>query len=340
MVLLRSIATVGGMTMISRVFGFLRDILIAGTLGAGPTADAFFVAFRLPNLFRSLFAEGAFTAAFVPIFAGILEGEGKARAAAFAQQAFSVLLWILLAFVVVVEMAMPLAIGVLAHQRVAERPEAQSHVDPALAAERLPIGIEIVFRVLEWGKPVFPKIKVLDRESTIAFNAMVRALRVFAVYLPRPIVQGLISRGVAAFATFAGFVAAGTASTSLDAPARAGACPDGAPPGEGPGRAEGLRAHRMVPDRAGRVSPARRLFRRSARPAACGTSDPGSRGHRRSTLAPHTTRSSKVARVPGTPGDRSACAPGEGTWPRRPPPATAASPPDLATARAIAATSP
>lgn len=114
MVLLRSIATVGGMTMISRVFGFLRDVLIAGTLGAGPIADAFFVAFRFPNLFRSLFAEGAFTAAFVPIFAGILEGEGKARAVAFAQQAFSVLLWILLLFVVIVEMAMPLAIIVLA----------------------------------------------------------------------------------------------------------------------------------------------------------------------------------------------------------------------------------
>jgi putative peptidoglycan lipid II flippase len=114
MVLLRSIATVGGMTMVSRVFGFLRDILIAGTLGAGPVADAFFVAFRFPNLFRSLFAEGAFTAAFVPIFAGILESEGRARAVAFAQQAFSVLLWILLLFVVVVEMAMPLAITVLA----------------------------------------------------------------------------------------------------------------------------------------------------------------------------------------------------------------------------------
>ncbi len=114
MVLLRSIATVGGMTMISRVFGFLRDVLIAGTLGAGPVADAFFVAFRFPNLFRSLFAEGAFTAAFVPIFAGILEGEGKQRAVAFARQAFSVLLWILFLFVVVVEMTMPLAIMALA----------------------------------------------------------------------------------------------------------------------------------------------------------------------------------------------------------------------------------
>ena len=69
MVLLRSIATVGGLTMVSRVLGFARDILIAAILGAGPVADVFFVAFKFPNLFRRLFAEGAFAAAFVPLFA-------------------------------------------------------------------------------------------------------------------------------------------------------------------------------------------------------------------------------------------------------------------------------
>ena len=67
MALLRSVATVGGYTMVSRVLGFVRDILTAAFLGAGPVADAFFVAQRLPNLFRSLFAEGAFSAAFVPL---------------------------------------------------------------------------------------------------------------------------------------------------------------------------------------------------------------------------------------------------------------------------------
>ncbi len=72
MVLLRSIATVGGLTMVSRVFGFARDILIAAILGAGPVADVFFVAFKFPNLFRRLFAEGAFAAAFVPLFAGLV----------------------------------------------------------------------------------------------------------------------------------------------------------------------------------------------------------------------------------------------------------------------------
>ena len=72
MALFRSIATVGGWTMGSRVLGFVRDILIAGLLGAGQVTDAFFVALQLPNVFRRLFAEGAFNAAFVPLFAGEL----------------------------------------------------------------------------------------------------------------------------------------------------------------------------------------------------------------------------------------------------------------------------
>ena len=70
--LLKAITTVGGFTLLSRVFGFIRDILIANFLGAGAVADAFFVAFRFPNLFRRLFAEGAFSAAFVPIFSRAL----------------------------------------------------------------------------------------------------------------------------------------------------------------------------------------------------------------------------------------------------------------------------
>ena len=107
MPLLRNIATVGSMTLISRVLGFVRDILVATMLGAGPLADAFFVAFKLPNLFRRLFAEGAFSAAFVPQFAGYLESHGKEVARVFAEQALSVLLWALLGFVIVIELAMP-----------------------------------------------------------------------------------------------------------------------------------------------------------------------------------------------------------------------------------------
>jgi len=107
MKLFRSFATVGGMTMISRVLGFVRDILIAGVLGAGPVADAFFVAFRFPNLFRRLFAEGAFNAAFVPLFARRLAGDGKRAAREFAEQALAVLLVALMLTTAVAEIAMP-----------------------------------------------------------------------------------------------------------------------------------------------------------------------------------------------------------------------------------------
>jgi putative peptidoglycan lipid II flippase len=114
MVLLRSIATVGSLTMVSRVFGFVRDILIAATLGAGMAADVFFVAFKFPNLFRRLFAEGAFSMAFVPLFAGLAEEEGEARARQFADQSMAVLLWTVLVFVLVLEAAMPWAMRIFA----------------------------------------------------------------------------------------------------------------------------------------------------------------------------------------------------------------------------------
>ena len=69
--MIERILTVGGFTLLSRLTGFLRDIMLAAILGAGPTADAFFVAFRLPNHFRAIFAEGAFNAAFIPAYARI-----------------------------------------------------------------------------------------------------------------------------------------------------------------------------------------------------------------------------------------------------------------------------
>lgn len=107
MKLYRSFATVGGLTLLSRVFGFVRDILIAATLGSGWVADAFVVAFRFPNLFRRLFGEGAFNAAFVPIFAKKLEGEGKDVARKFAEEAMAGLLFVLLILTIVAELSMP-----------------------------------------------------------------------------------------------------------------------------------------------------------------------------------------------------------------------------------------
>ena len=79
MSLFKSVATFGGLTFISRITGFLRDMVLANLLGASAMADAFVVAFKLPNLFRSLFAEGAFTSAFVPLFSQKLVAEGKKK---------------------------------------------------------------------------------------------------------------------------------------------------------------------------------------------------------------------------------------------------------------------
>src|SRR5512146_2475765 len=79
--LLRALATVSSMTLVSRILGFVRDAVIARMFGAGLATDAFFVAFRLPNLLRRLFAEGAFSQAFVPILAEYKtrNGEGETR---------------------------------------------------------------------------------------------------------------------------------------------------------------------------------------------------------------------------------------------------------------------
>lgn len=111
---IKSIVTVGGWTMVSRVLGFIRDLLIANFLGAGLIADAFFVAFKLPNLFRSLFAEGAFNVAFVPLFSERLETKGKEQARLFAEEAFSALFYIVLVFTAVAEIAMPVFIMIQA----------------------------------------------------------------------------------------------------------------------------------------------------------------------------------------------------------------------------------
>jgi putative peptidoglycan lipid II flippase len=95
--MLKSILTVGFWTLGSRVLGFLRDMLIAASLGAGPIADAFFIALKLPNLFRRLFGEGAFNAAFVPAFAATLTLNGAAQARALAERMSTLMtLWLTL----------------------------------------------------------------------------------------------------------------------------------------------------------------------------------------------------------------------------------------------------
>ena len=90
--MINRILTVGGLTLVSRVTGFLRDIVMAAVLGAGPVADAFLVAFRLPNHFRAIFAEGAFAAAFVPAYARVRTQDGVEAAKLFGDRIFTLLL--------------------------------------------------------------------------------------------------------------------------------------------------------------------------------------------------------------------------------------------------------
>ena len=89
--MIEKILTVGGYTLLSRLTGFVRDIMLAAIIGAGPVADAFFVAFRLPNHFRAIFAEGAFNAAFIPAYARVRTEQGAGAAEQFGDRIFTLL---------------------------------------------------------------------------------------------------------------------------------------------------------------------------------------------------------------------------------------------------------
>ncbi|MDI2090006.1 murein biosynthesis integral membrane protein MurJ [Commensalibacter oyaizuii] len=112
--MLKNFLTVGSWTMISRILGLIRDQLLAAFLGASPLQDAYQVAFRLPNMFRRLFGEGAFNAAFVPLFTSTLTKQNKKEAQRFANESFSVLVTILLFLTILGEIFMPEIVRVIA----------------------------------------------------------------------------------------------------------------------------------------------------------------------------------------------------------------------------------
>jgi len=169
MSLVRAFATVGSYTMISRVLGFVRDILVAAHLGAGPVADAFFVAFKLPNFFRRLFAEGAFNAGFIPLFSGLLETEGRVSARVFAEQALAVLLATLLVFVTAIQIGMPWVMLVLA---------------PGFADEPEKFDLAVTFTRL-----TFPYLLFVSLVSL--FGGILNSLQKFAAVAATPILLNL-----------------------------------------------------------------------------------------------------------------------------------------------------
>jgi len=174
MALLRSVATIGSFTMGSRILGFVRDTLFAAVLGAGVAADCFIIAFRLPNFLRAMFAEGAFNAAFVPLYSRLLSGpDGETRAAYFAGQIGTLLTLVVTGFVALVMVFTNEAMHVLAPGFTA---------DPAKFA----LAVELT-------RLTFPYLAYISLVSLM--GAMLNAHHRFAAPAGTPIVMNLILIG-------------------------------------------------------------------------------------------------------------------------------------------------
>jgi putative peptidoglycan lipid II flippase len=168
--IVKATLTVGSFTAISRLLGFGRDLLIAAVLGAGAAADAFFVSFKLANLLRRLFAEGAFNAAFVPLFARALEGEGREEARRFAEEALAVMTAVLLVVVLVAEIAMPWLVRGLA-----------PGFEPA--SERYGLAVEL-------SRITFPYLMLISLAAL--FSGVLNSLGRFAAAAIAPIILNIV----------------------------------------------------------------------------------------------------------------------------------------------------
>jgi putative peptidoglycan lipid II flippase len=187
--MLQRMLTVGGFTLLSRVTGFARDIILAAVLGAGPVADAFFVALRLPNHFRAIFAEGAFNAAFVPAYARIREQGGVDRAGLFADRIFTLLLASQVVLLAVALVFTPLVIDVLA---------------PGLVKDPSRYGLAV-----ELTRITFPYLLLITLVTL--YGGILNALQKFAAAAAAPILLNIalvMALTLAAFFPTAGHAAA------------------------------------------------------------------------------------------------------------------------------------
>ena len=174
--LIKSTGTFGFYTLISRILGYLRDILIAIFLGTGPLADAFFVAFRIPNTFRRLFAEGTFNAAFVPSYTSQLV-KSKSRSNKFANEVFNLLFLSLLFITLLAQLFMPAFVGLIAPGFVGD-------------SEKMEVAIELT-------RITFPFLMFISLASF--FSAILNSHNKFAVASAAPIILNLILIAVLIF---------------------------------------------------------------------------------------------------------------------------------------------
>ena len=186
MTVLRAAFTVGSFTMVSRVTGFARDMLIAAALGAGPAADAFFVSLKLANLFRRLFAEGAFGSGFVPLFGRALAEGGRPAAARFAANAAGLLLAALVPTVLLAELGMPWIVRVIA-----------TGFDPA--GERYALAVAL-------SRVTFPYLALISLTALV--GAVLNGLGRFAAAAAAPVLANLVLIGAAGLAAVLGLAPA------------------------------------------------------------------------------------------------------------------------------------
>jgi len=180
--LIVSTSTFGFFTLISRILGYVRDILIAVFLGTSLFADAFYVAFRLPNTFRRLFAEGTFNAAFIPSYAGAL-AKNKKNADNFAKQVFNLLFIILLFLVLLAEIFMPQLIFLIAPG---------FYKDP----EKLKLAVDL-------SRITFPFLFFVCLASF--FSAILNSYNKFAIAAAAPIILNVVLIGSLFFSQFFSF---------------------------------------------------------------------------------------------------------------------------------------
>ncbi|MEQ8311711.1 MAG: murein biosynthesis integral membrane protein MurJ [Sphingopyxis sp.] len=182
--LVKSVGTIGGLTMVSRIFGFARDMLLSRILGAGGVADAWQLAFQLPNIFRRLFAEGAFAAAFVPLFnQRMAKDGGTSEARAFADAVLSVLIPILIVFSGLMLVVMPWVMGLFASD--------------ALQADRARFDLAVTMARIAFPYLAFMSVATL-------FAAILNSLSRFAAAAAAPILLNLCLIGALLLGLFTG----------------------------------------------------------------------------------------------------------------------------------------
>lgn len=162
-------STVAGMTGLSRIAGFARDILTAAILGAGPVGDAFFVALKLPNFFRRVTAEGAFSVSFVPVYSEVLEKEGRETADYFARNAFMIMTGVLSVFSILIMILMPWVLYVIA---------------PGFAGDELRYDLAV-----ELSRITFPYLLLMS--LTALLGGVLNALNRFAPFAFAPVLFNL-----------------------------------------------------------------------------------------------------------------------------------------------------